>query len=76
MSKTYYGVEYVYGKDALNDGMRADSVVLFCGPDALLKRFQWVQAGPADFTAAGYREAVGSGHPLVRRYLRRRRWFK
>lgn len=62
----FYAIEYAYGSTVVNNGNRADKVYEFT---RRALRDAWVDAGPPDFTASGYRDKASARMPLVRNAL-------
>ena len=69
----HYAIEYAYGRTVANGwptaphtqgGGRADVVLRF---PSRKERDSWVDEGPDNYTAGGYREALGSTSLTVRR---------
>lgn len=67
MARTFYGIEYAYGLGVSNNGTRADYVYTF---SSVAARDRWIEDGPADMNAAGFRDAVSAQYPLVRKAQR------
>lgn len=67
MSRTFYAIEYAYGRTVVNNGNRPDRVHQFA---TIAERDRWIADGPPDVTASGYREEAGARHPLVRKAQR------
>lgn len=51
----FYALEYAYGPGVINDGNRPDRVFRFATDK---ERIEWVNAGPDDLDAPGYRDAI------------------
>jgi hypothetical protein len=60
----FYAIEYAYGSHVVNEGQRADKPYCFT---ARRLRDAWVNTGPFDTTAPGYRANASARHPLVRK---------
>jgi hypothetical protein len=60
----FYAIEYAYGSHLVNDGPRADRPYVFT---ARRLRDAWVNAGPPDMTAAGYRSEASARNPTIRK---------
>lgn len=60
----FYAIEYAYGAAVVNNGPRADKAYQFS-----LKRLRdaWVNAGPPDITASGYRANGSARDPIIRK---------
>lgn len=60
----FYAIEYAYGAHVINNGNRADRPYQFTRREL---RDAWVQDGPPDTHASGYREALSSRNPAIRK---------
>lgn len=60
----FYAIEYAYGSGVINSGTRADKPYQFTRREL---RDAWVSDGPADTHASGYREALSSRNPAIRK---------
>lgn len=65
----WYAIEYAYGPEVINNGLRADTVREF---PTRAERDAWVKQGAA-FRGPGWRQAIRSDGKAVRQYRKGRR---